>query len=244
MAHILKLEHVTKQFTDAGGKQFIALRDISLTVHEGEFFIMVGPSGSGKSTVLRIMSGLDNPTIGTVERHPDVIPGRMGFVFQNFALMPWMTVAENVGLGLSHVSEDERSERVKAQLKNFRIEQFAHARPHDLSGGLRQRVGLARAFAIDPKVVFMDEPFSELDTFTADELRTDLLDLWEREKPTIIMVTHLVPEAVQLADRVAVFTPRPGKVEKVIVNELKRPRERRTKEAFALEDALVALIKP
>lgn len=244
MTHIITLEHVTKQFTDAGGKQFIALKDISLTVHEGEFFMMVGPSGSGKSTLLRIMSGLDEATLGTVERHPDVVPGKMGFVFQNFALMPWMTIAENVGLGLAHVSEAERNERVRIQLENFRIEQFAHSRPHDLSGGMRQRVGLARAFAINPKVIFMDEPFSELDTFTADELRADLLTLWEKEKPTIIMVTHLVPEAVQLADRVAVFTPRPGKVEKMVINELSRPRKKRTPEAFALEDELTELIKP
>lgn len=243
---LITLEHVSKQFKDAAGNDFVAIKDISLTVHRGEFFMLVGPSGSGKSTVMRIMAGLDKETVGTVTRHSDIAPGKVGYVFQNFALMPWMTIEENVGFGLTanHVPEAEKKERVREQLKRFKLEQFAHARPKDLSGGMRQRVGLARAFVMKPKVIFMDEPFSELDTFTAEELRQELLDLWQEEKPTIIMVTHLIPEAVELADRVGVFTPRPGKLEALINNDLPRPRPRRTPEAFALEDKLTELIKP
>lgn len=243
---LITLERVSKQFKDASGRDFVAIKDISLTVHRGEFFTLVGPSGSGKSTVMRIMAGLDTQTVGEVKRHADVAPGKIGYVFQNFALMPWMTIAENVGFGLmaNHVPESEKRERVHEQLIRFKLEQFAKARPKDLSGGMRQRVGLARAFIMKPKVIFMDEPFSELDTFTAEELRQELLDLWAEEKPTIIMVTHLIPEAVELADRVGVFTPRPGKLESMIVNDLPRPRPRRTKEVFELEDKLTELIKP
>lgn len=243
---LITLERVSKQFKDASGRDFIAIKDISLTVHKGEFFVLVGPSGSGKSTVMRIMAGLDTQTVGVVHRHPDVVPGKVGYVFQNFALMPWMTIEENIGFGLTanYVHEDEKKVRVHEQLKRFKLEQFARARPKDLSGGMRQRVGLARAFVMKPQVIFMDEPFSELDTFTAEELRQELLDLWAEEKPTIIMVTHLIPEAVELADRVGVFTPRPGKLEALIVNDLPRPRPRRTQEVFALEDKLTELIKP
>ncbi|MFM2414836.1 MAG: hypothetical protein RI911_529 [Candidatus Parcubacteria bacterium] len=243
---LITLERVTKQFKDASGRDFIAIKDISLTVRHGEFFTLIGPSGSGKSTVMRIMAGLEKETVGTVTRHPDVVPGKIGYVFQNFALMPWMTIEENVGFGLTanYVPESEKNERVREQLSRFKLEQFAKARPKDLSGGMRQRVGLARAFVMKPKVIFMDEPFSELDTFTAEELRQELLDLWAEEKPTIIMVTHLIPEAVELADRVGVFTPRPGKLEAMVINDLPRPRPKRTPEVFALEDKLTEIIKP
>ena len=146
---LITLEHVSKHFTDASGRDFIAIKDISLTVHMGEFFVLVGPSGSGKSTVMRIMAGLDTATVGDVHRHPDVVPGKIGYVFQNFALMPWMTIEENIGFGLTanHVPENEKKERVHEQLKRFKLDQFTHARPKDLSGGMRQRVGLARASA-------------------------------------------------------------------------------------------------
>jgi NitT/TauT family transport system ATP-binding protein len=133
---LIQLDRVTKQFKDASGRDFVAIQDITLTVHSGEFFILVGPSGSGKSTVMRIMAGLDTQTLGTVKRHADVAPGKVGYVFQNFALMPWMTIEDNVGFGLmaNRVPDAERNERVREQLRRFKLDQFAKARPKDLSG--------------------------------------------------------------------------------------------------------------
>lgn len=241
---LIHVENVSKYFTD-GGKSVHALQNITFTVHEGEFFILVGPSGSGKSTLLRIMSGLDTQYTGNITYTQNILPGSTGFVFQNFALIPWLTVSENIELAiLSNPNENDRKKRVAQELKRFSLEAFKDAKPKDLSGGMRQRVGLARALANDQKIIFMDEPFSELDSFTATSLHAELLRIWKEHALTIIMVTHIIQEAITLGDRIAVVTARPGKIGHVITNSLDRPRDLRSKKSFALEDQIAHLIKP
>lgn len=242
----LKLNNVYKKFGNGDGGTMPALKDIDLAVARGEFFVMLGPSGSGKSTLLRIMSGLEREFGGTLELGADLRPADMSFVFQQFALLPWLTVAENVRLGLSSrdIPEKEKDAIVRRELEQLGLAHFARAHPHELSGGMKQRVGLARALATDPKIVFLDEPFSELDSFTAEELRTELLRVHAERKMTIVMVTHLIDEALELADRIAVLTPRPGHIEHIVTNTLPRPRAKRAPEFFKLYDELYNLIKP
>ena len=223
------------------------LEHIGLEIGPGEFFVLLGPSGSGKSTILRIMSGLEKSYSGTVQWEDGITQSDMSFVFQQFALLPWLTVYENAEMGLimrKDLTTDMRRVMVMKELRELGLERFAHAHPHELSGGMRQRVGIARAIATNPKIIFLDEPFSEVDSFTGRELRKDLLAIWERRKMTIVMVTHLIEEAIELADRIAILTPRPGKIEKIISNPLVRPRNIRSPESYKLEDEIYALIKP
>ena len=257
MDPILKLKKITKIFTEKGEKPLTVLQDISLEIMPGEFFVLVGPSGSGKSTILRIMSGLEKDFKGEVIYGEEIKQRDFSFVFQQFALLPWLTVVENIEIGLvaRNIPRHHMKERVNKELKRFGLEKFGNEYPRELSGGMRQRVGIARALATDPKVIFMDEPFSELDSFTAQELRKELLRIWHnpewsedmsktQTRPTIVMVTHIVEEALELADRVAVLTPRPGKIERIVTNNLPRPRELRSHAFYILEDELYRLIKP
>lgn len=236
MKPVITLDNVTKKF------QVTAVEHISLEVFAGEFFVFLGPSGSGKSTILRIMSGLEKSYQGRCER----APGTTSFVFQQFAIWPWLTVAENIEIGLvaCNMPEHERRTRVEKELTRFGLTKFSHAYPRELSGGMRQRVGIARAIATDPKIIFMDEPFSELDSFTAVRLRKDILAIWKETRPTIVLVTHLIEEAIELSDRIAVLTSRPGRLEEIVTNTLPRPRKKRSKEFFALEDRLYRLVSP
>lgn len=224
----------------------MALLDIDLEIKEGEFFVFVGPSGSGKSTLLRIMSGLEKDYEGVVRLGPGLASNDISFVFQHFALLPWLTVWENAELGLRarHVGEQERNKIMGRELDRFGLLKFKDSYPRELSGGMRQRVGLARAMITSPKIIFMDEPFSELDSFTAEELRKELLGAWQERKSTIVMVTHVIEEALELADRVAVLTPRPGKIEKIVDVKLARPRNERSPDFYSLEDELSEIIKP
>ena len=239
------LKKITKYFEE-DGKKLAVLENINLEIENGEFFVLVGPSGSGKSTLLRIMSGLEKKYTGEVIFDKNISHHDISFVFQQFALLPWLTVFENVELGLlsKKIDEKNRHSMVMRELSQFGLEKFAHSYPRDLSGGMRQRVGIARALATDPKIIFMDEPFSELDSFTAEELRKELLQIWSKRRPTIIMVTHIIAEALELADRVAVLTPRPAKIERIIKNTLSRPRAMRSNDFFHLEDQLYQLIRP
>lgn len=247
MEKVITLTQLTKTFREPRGKELVVLKHINLEVNAGEFFVILGPSGSGKSTLLRVMSGLDTDYRGTLEvnvqqREKDEI----AFVFQQFALFPWLTIYENVELGLlaKGIPEHQRKSIVMGELKRFGLAKFSRSYPKELSGGMRQRVGLARALAVNPKIIFMDEPFSELDSFTAEELRKELLRIWEERKTTIVMVTHLIGEALELADRIAILTPLPGTIEKIVVNTLPRPRDKRSPEFYRLEDELYKLIKP
>lgn len=246
MQPIIGIKNLKKVFKDSDHTQMVALENINLEVMEGEFFVLVGPSGSGKSTLLRIMSGLESDYDGTMMINPSIQKTDVSFVFQQFALLPWLTVHENIELGLiaRNMPAKERASIVHNELVQFDLEKFAHARPRDLSGGMRQRVGIARALATNPKIIFMDEPFSELDSFTAAELRKELLAIWEKRKPTIVMVTHIIQEAVQLADRIAVMTSRPGTIEHIETNTMTRPRNERSEEFYRIEDKISSIIRP
>lgn len=243
---VIQLTNLTKTYTLENKKKLTVLKNFNLKIAQGEFFIFLGPSGCGKSTALRLMCGLDKEFSGKVEFIPGVSREDTSFVFQQFALLPWLTVEENVAMGLlqKKLSKTEKEKRVKEELKRFRLDKFANSYPHELSGGMRQRAGIARAFATHPKIIFMDEPFSEVDSFTAEELRKELLEIWQERKPTIIMVTHLIQEALELADRIACLATIPSHIKRVVKNTLPRPRNKRSQEFFKLEDTLTAIIRP
>lgn len=240
----ISLKHITKTF-GRGRTAVTAIDHITLDVAPGEFFVFVGPSGSGKSTLLRIMSGLDKDFHGTLEWAPEIKSQDISFVFQQFALLPWLTVFENVELGLKgrNVPQSERHTLVMKELETFGLAHFAHTYPRSLSGGMKQRVGIARALVTNPKIIFMDEPFSELDSFIAEELRQELLEVWRKRRMTVVMVTHIVPEALELADRIAILSPRPAHIIRIVENTLTRPRPKRTDQFFKLEDEITKIIR-
>ncbi len=216
---LLRSEHVWKVFGDGNEKKTI-LKDMSMSVHEGEFVAILGPSGSGKSTFLRVLSGLIPPTEGHVYMHEKELQGinnEVSIVFQNFALYPWLTVRKNVALGLLHstISEEEKEKRITDAIHAIGLKGFDDAFPREISGGMKQRVGFARALVVQPTILMMDEPFSALDVLTAENLRHELLTLWLEKKiptKTIIMVTHNIDEAVSMADKVCILSSNPGEI--------------------------------
>lgn len=246
-APLIKVENCNLEFVlKQNNKKLKVLDNITIDVNRGEFLVLLGPSGSGKSTFLRVLSGLEKGYTGTLSFAPDFTNDDVSFVFQQSGVFPWLSVYENVAIGLRHRKESEVmvAKKVNTAIKELGLSKFAHSFPHELSGGMKQRVGIARALVTDPKVIFMDEPFSGLDSFIASELRKELLRIWEAKGMTIVLVTHLVSEAIEMADRIAVVTPRPASIEKIIVNKLKRPRPNRTKPFFDLEDKINKLVQP
>ena len=231
-----------------GGSNLLVLDNVDLTLRPNEIVGLLGRSGSGKSTLLRTIAGLIRPTEGTVTLHD--MPGDdtahgVAMVFQSFALFPWLTVQQNVELGLEAqgVHPDERRKRALAAIDLIGLDGFENAYPKELSGGMRQRVGLARALVVQPSVLLMDEPFSALDVLTAETLRTDLLDLWcEGRMPirSILMVTHNIEEAVLMCDRILVFASNPGRVIAEIKVDLPQPRKRLDPAFRALVDDIYA----
>ncbi|MCX7624975.1 MAG: ABC transporter ATP-binding protein [Candidatus Sumerlaeaceae bacterium] len=208
-----------------------ALGPISLTVREREFFAILGPSGCGKSTLLNVIAGLEVPDTGEVLVEGRVVdrPGPdRAVVFQEPGLMPWLTVRENVeyGLKLRGLSPEERRERALQYLKMVHLTKYADARPHQLSGGMRQRVSIARALALEPRVLLMDEPFSALDAQTRDLLHDELQRIWSETHVTIVFVTHNINEAVYLADRVLIMTAPPGQMRRIVRVPFARPRDK------------------
>jgi len=206
-----------------------ALEGVSLEVGPGEILVVVGGSGCGKSTLLRAISGLDAPTLGAVALDGTAITApheKIGIIFQEPRLLPWLTVAGNIGFGLSALPAAERRERVARALDRVGLADKANAWPRELSGGQAQRVAIARALVPQPEVLLLDEPFSALDAFTRRDLQDHLLDLWADTRPTLVLVTHDVDEAVVLADRVLVMRPRPGRLFEEINVNLSRPRDR------------------
>jgi len=208
-----------------------ALDGVSLEVAPGEILVVIGGSGCGKSTMLRAISGLDTPTQGKVTLNgvPITEPREeIGIIFQEPRLLPWLNVADNVGFGLERRPRGERQERVARVLTRVGLVDKAKVWPRELSGGQAQRVAIARALVPRPQVLLLDEPFSSLDAFTRADLQVGLLDLWADLKPTLVMVTHDVEEAIVLADRIMVMRPRPGRVYEEIACELPRPRDRQS----------------
>jgi NitT/TauT family transport system ATP-binding protein len=233
---ILAADHLTKAFTTPDGKLLPVLEDVSFELHEGEIVALLGKSGSGKSTTLRLLAGLIAPTSGRAVfgDEPLRVPtSQIAMVFQTFALLPWLSVRQNVELGLEArgVPADARRERAERAIDLIGLDGFETAYPKELSGGMRQRVGFARALVVEPDALFMDEPFSALDVLTAENLRSELLALWQRDDfPTraMLIVTHNIEEAVQLADRVLVLSSNPGRIQAELAVDFERPRERHT----------------
>lgn len=247
---VITVTGLSKDFTAPGGDRLPVLQDIDLTLHEGEVVALLGKSGSGKSTLLRHIAGLLAPTGGTVHYRGRQVDGPnpgTAMLFQSFALMPWLTVQQNVELGLQArgVAAVERRERALGAIDMVGLDGFENAYPKELSGGMRQRVGFARALVVEPDVLLMDEPFSALDVLTAQTLRNELLELLTRpESPTrtALLVTHSIEEAVQLADRILVLGTDPGTIQRVLPVDLPRPRNRHTPGFGTLvEDAYEAL---
>ncbi len=208
-----------------------ALDGVTLAIKPGEILAIVGGSGCGKSTLLRAVSGLDRPTQGQVTLDNEKIEKpheKIGIIFQEPRLLPWLTVADNVGFGLHDRPSSERKERVARALERVGMPEKAGAWPRELSGGQAQRVAIARALVPRPEVLLLDEPFSALDAFTRADLQDHLLKLWSDLKPTLVLVTHDVDEAVVLADRILVMRPRPGRVFEEIEADLPRPRDRQS----------------
>ena len=222
------IERLSKTYRDRSGHEVPALDSIDLSVEEEEFLAIVGPSGCGKSTLLNIIAGLLAPSGGGVffEGLRDGSRPPTAMVFQEFALFPWRTVLGNIELGLEErgVAAGERHERAMRLVELVGLAGFEAQYPHQLSGGMRQRVGIARALAVDPAVLLMDEPFSALDAQTRQLLQIELLSIWERTRKAILYVTHNIQEAVFMADRVAVLSRRPGRLIAVVPVELGRPR--------------------
>ena len=202
--------------------------------HENEFVCVVGPSGCGKSTLLNIIAGLHEPTSGQVLVDGQAVSGPgpdRGVVFQQYALFPWLTVQKNVefGLKLQGMSQDKAEQEAKKYIKMVDLEQFAQSYPKELSGGMKQRVAIARAYAINPKVLLMDEPFGALDAQTRTQLQTELLKTWEKEQKTCFFITHDVEEAIILAQRVIIMSARPGRIKEVVEINIPYPRTQETK---------------
>jgi NitT/TauT family transport system ATP-binding protein len=216
------LRGVTKVF-GTGRRAVTALQDVSLEVANGEFLCILGASGCGKSTLLSLIAGLDRVTEGTI----DIADGRPAVMFQEPALLPWLTVRRNVELPMRvrKVGTDERNRTVNRLLAMVGLIDFADSRPHQLSGGMRQRCALARSLAQESELLLMDEPFAALDALTRDQLHDDLNRIWQETGRTIIFVTHNVREAVRLGDRVVLMTPRPGRVAQLWDVDIPRPRE-------------------
>ena len=224
----LEVRGVSRRF-ETRRHDTLALSDINLAVRPGEFLCLLGPSGCGKSTLLNIIAGFDRPSAGEmlVAGRPVTGPGRDRIVvFQEAALFPWLNVRSNVefGLKLAGVPKAERRDRAAQYLKLVGLERFEKAFVHELSGGMKQRVQLARSLAVDPEILLMDEPFAALDAQTRDVLQEELQDIWQRTGKTVIFVTHNVREAVLLADRVIVMSPSPGRIKREITIALEHPR--------------------
>jgi NitT/TauT family transport system ATP-binding protein len=234
----ISISSLSKVFSQ-GKKEVVALSGFDLEVRDGEFVCLLGPSGCGKTTVLRIVAGLEEKTSGSVKLKNREIssPGSdRGMVFQEFALFPWRTVRKNIefGLEVKGVSEGGRSKISSSLIELVGLKGFENAHPKELSGGMKQRVGIARALANEPAVLLMDEPFGSLDAQTRNLMQKELLRIWSATRKTILFVTHSVDEAVFLADRIVVMTARPGKVREAIEVDLRRPRDRTSKEFIAV----------
>jgi NitT/TauT family transport system ATP-binding protein len=226
---IIEIRHVAKRF--ALREQTIhALEGAELAIRKGEFVCLIGASGCGKSTLLRIIAGFETPSAGQALMWGKPIDGpdpSRGMVFQDYALFPWLTVRDNIGFGPR--SRGRPRAEVRDTVERFvdmvGLNKFADAYPHQLSGGMRQRVAIARVLANDAEIVLMDEPFGALDAMTRERLQDELLDIWQRTKLTVVFVTHAIEEALLLADRVVVMTPGPGRIESDIRLALPRPRD-------------------
>lgn len=244
---ILTIRNLSKEFPVPGKESIPALSGISLTLGEKEFVSVLGPSGCGKTTLLRIIAGLDSATSGTIELDGEIIDSpssRMAMIFQEYSLYPWRTVRDNVtfGLEVEGMKRPQAREVALTYLHLVGLDEFADRYPYELSGGMRQRVAVARALAIEPQILLMDEPFGALDAQTRNMLQKELLEIWEKTRKTILFVTHSVDEAVYLSDRIVVLTTRPGRIRDIIESPLPRPRDRTSPEFARIRRYVLDLI--
>ncbi|MBC7464426.1 MAG: nitrate/sulfonate/bicarbonate ABC transporter ATP-binding protein [Bdellovibrio sp.] len=250
MRTIAKLENVSKTYKLADDQQLEVLSQINLDVQEGEFIALLGQSGCGKSTILRIMSGLIKPTSGTAYQYDEKLQGineTISIVFQSFALYPWLTVYENVRIGLikRQLSSSQEEQEITEAIRLIGLGGHENAYPKELSGGMRQRVGFARALVAKPEILAMDEPFSALDVLTAQNLRAEVIDLWKNKEGTFksaFMVTHNISEAVSMASKIMILSSHPGRIVHVIENKMPYPRNEKSPAFLALVDEIHGLI--
>lgn len=239
-----EIENVSKKFV-SDNKEIYALKDINLTIETGKFVCFVGPSGCGKTTLLRLIEGFETPTTGVIKDNgvEVVEPSKdRGFIFQDYSLFPWLNVIDNVtfGLRLAGKPKEENTKRALEYLNAVGLKDYAYQYPHELSGGMKQRVAIIRSIINKPKSILMDEPFSALDVLTKRKLQEQLVTNWTNENRTIIFVTHDVGEAIYLADEIVVFSKNPGRIKNIINVDLPRPRTRGTKE---FNDLIIEITK-
>lgn len=244
---MLSIKNLNKTYHTEEGDEVVALSDINLDVADEEFVCFIGPSGCGKTTLLRITAGLEKPDSGTLTVNNEPIKGpgpNRGMVFQEYSLFPWRTVLKNItfSLEMKKIPKSEREKISREFLELVGLSKFADSYPHELSGGMKQRVAIARALVNDPDVLLMDEPFGAVDAQTRNRLQHELLNIWEKKKKTVLFITHSVDEAVFLADKVVVFTARPGRIKEVFSIDLPRPRERTSFEANAVREHLLSTL--
>lgn len=238
----IEAKHIIKKYRDGDNKSdFIALNNISFEIRDNEFICLLGPSGCGKSTLLKIIAGLTSADNGTVVIDNKIItsPGKdRGMVFQDYALFPWLTVEGNIALGLKirKESKEEIKKRVDWYINLVDLRGFEKSYPHQLSGGMKQRVAIARVLAMNPNILLMDEPFGALDAFTRMNLQEDLMRLWNEQEFTAVFVTHDIDEAVYLADKIVVMKASPGEIKTIVPVELSRPRERTSQEFVSIRN--------
>lgn len=236
----LSVENVGITF-ERDGKSMTVLEDINLEVRDGEFICLLGPSGCGKTTLLNTMAGFLAPTTGDIRVDGEAVRGpdpRRIFVFQERGVFPWLTVEGNIGFGLFKLSREEKAQRIAHYIKMVGLEGFEKAYPMELSGGMKQRLEVARALAVNPDMLFLDEPFGALDSITRLVMRGELLRIWEAERKTIIFVTHDIDEAVQLADRVVVMSTRPATIQQIVEIDVPHPRDISSARYLELRDGI------
>jgi NitT/TauT family transport system ATP-binding protein len=225
----IEIQAVHKVF-GSDQNRVVALSDVSLTIGKDEFICVVGPSGCGKTTLLNLLAGFEPPTLGQIRAFGQEIrapgPDRT-MMFQDYALFPWLTVKGNIEYGLKRrgIGRDERKHIIQHYVDLIDLRGFERKYPQQLSGGMRQRVALARALAVNPSVLLMDEPFAALDSFTRERMQDELVSVWQREKKAVFFITHNIDEAIKLADRIVVMSPRPGRIIEIIAVNARRPRD-------------------
>jgi len=244
----VSIQEVSKRFKKDDGSEFTALLDISLEIAADEFVSFVGPSGCGKTTLLRIIAGLDHATEGKVFVDSTEImnPGPLvGMVFQEYSLFPWLNVIDNIAFGpkMRGISKNARHSDALKYVELVGLAGFERSYPYELSGGMRQRVAIARALANNPDLLIMDEPFGALDAQTRNMMQRELLDIWEKQKKTILFVTHSVDEAIFLSDRIVVLARSPGRISEMVPVSIKRPRDRTNQEFASLRRKVLDMIE-